>query len=126
MFNMIFFCEKCFLRNIPDESDKCLIYDKINNRLLLINVFRILKHLNKPMTKGFTPHLVQFVSKYEENNTSKIECIMSCEVCDIDSEIKKNSHSKKDNNFISFQIINYRRYIIDASQWLDIIKNQLF
>lgn len=82
MFNIIFFCDKCYFRE--EDSDKCLISDTSGN-LFSRSYTKLAKSLGL-ITKGFTPHVVNMVANHNNPgdkmlNVNKVDYKIFCSIC---------------------------------------------
>ncbi len=112
-FNRLFFCEKCFLVNGPDENDDCFVFNFKDNNYTISKFKTLIK--NNSFTKGFTPHIYQILDIKED----KVEYVFICGICGVKKEII-------DNQRFNCTLIGWQRNRISLDKWNEIAQKGYF
>lgn len=78
IFSRLFFCDKCYSGNRPYLTSECLIYRTDECQYSFVKL-KNYEEILKPITKGFTPHIVVV----QQQNPFGIEYEMTCGICGV-------------------------------------------
>lgn len=119
IFNRIFFCDRCYFLGGPRLNDNVVIFSESEEMFLLYKFKHITREI-KTLSRGFTPHLVQFTKSIPvaDSDEPHIEYNMTCGVCGV--EVVKHPDDKKECVFKRWE-----KYITRLKDWDQIVDNRI-
>jgi len=85
IFNILFFCPRCYFALRPQKNNEFAFFDK-DKGYLIIYKFKSNEKVFKPISPGFTPHLM-IVTSYNER---VVKYQLTCSIKDCGIEINRS------------------------------------